>query len=113
MNDILISFQVVWQAPYYLLFLSSVITIGMLIGGKYDNGFKGFKQSINIITPLILIIFFSNLSRIYTTNSSISSNAFNGSANMIIMTASYFIGLFIGHIVSIKAKEHAVREASV
>lgn len=90
----------------FLVFFSLIITTGMFIGIRLDDGVRGLKRSLIILLPLLALQALTNVSRIYQTslNTQISSAAFNGLTTMFLTSLAYIIGLVIGHLIFKKAK---------
>lgn len=101
MQEILQSFNNVILSPLFMVYMSFIITFGMWIGIRLDNGIQGFKRSIVIILPFIFVILLANTSRIYQASfvSPLPANAFNGIITTIITSFFYIVGLIIGHII--------------
>lgn len=83
----------------------------MYIGTRLDDGLNGFKRSMAIILPFIAILVIVNVSRIYQTSftATLTANAYNGTVSAIITSLFYIVGLFIGHMISYKAKQEVLK----
>lgn len=92
--------------------MSTILSLGMVIGAKYDDRFNGFKKSISLIAPYTSIIFLTNLSRMYETSHSkpLTATAYNSMWTLLIITIFYTLGLFVGHMIDRRAKVQARTE---
>lgn len=109
MTEIFESIKVVTGAPFFMLSMSTVITVGMLVGGRQDDGSRGFKRSMGVFLPFIFIAVANNLLRIFSLNAALTYQAFNGSVSLIIMGIFYISGLLFGHMISDKGRKDALK----
>lgn len=109
MQEIWQSINIVTSSPGFFWYVGTIISIGMLAGSKYDNKFTGFIKSLSLILPYTFVLLLTTFSRLYQTYliKPLSSDAFNGSITLIIITLAYILGLFMGHMAVKKGKEAA------
>lgn len=109
MNEVIKSIQVVSSSPYFFFYMGLIITFGMIIGVHLDDGVRGFKRSLTIIMPFLIMTVITTLSRIYSISHDvvISFQAYNGTVSFLISSFFYIIGLFIGHSITYKATKAA------
>ena len=109
MQEINDSLYLVIQSQYFWWYMSTILSLGMVIGAKYDDRFAGFKKSLSLILPYTSIIFLTNISRMYERSQSqpLTATAYNSLWSLIIITLFYVLGLFIGHMIDRKAKQSA------
>jgi len=114
MQEITQSLSTVLSTGGFLYNMSLIIVIGIIAGVKLNEYFFGFKRSIVILIPFVLVLLFTNFLRIseITNGSPISHNAYNGSISIVITTLCYVIGLFLGHVTFQKARKDAQKELS-
>lgn len=112
MNEILTSLSTVTQSQFFWFYMGLIITFGMVIGARLDEGVRGFQRSMIIILPFMVVMIITNLSRIYQASFTgvITPQAYNGTVSMLITAVFYVIGLFSGHMVSYKAKQSVIKE---
>lgn len=104
------SLLLVLSGDYFLFNVSTVVSLGMIIGYKLNEGLDGFKKSITILLPysaLLILTIYSRLLGVEVT----AANAYNGIITIIITSVAYITGLFLGHVVFNKAKKDAVNES--
>ena len=109
MQELKESLQLVIQSPYFLWYCSLILSLGMVIGAKFDDSFRGFRRSVALITPYFLILIITNGSRMYNTSLAkpLTATAYNSIITLSIITFLYILGLFIGHMIDLKGKEKA------
>lgn len=107
MNEVYQSIQTVTNSPFFWFYMGLVITFGMTIGVHLDDGMRGFKRSMTIIFPFSIMVMLTTLSRLYEASQSfnLTSQAYNGTTSFLFAAIFYSIGLFIGHLITCKAKE--------
>lgn len=105
LNNLYLSFLMVIDSPGYALYLGSVISLGMTVGWKLNEGREGFTRSLTVILPIFLLITFNTLSRVYfiSLEAPIGANAFNSVIARLIDVPAYCLGLYIGHVLAKKA----------
>lgn len=91
----------VTSSQNFWLYIGLIIAFGMIVGGKLNDGFNGFKKSLVIIFPFIFVLFITNASRVYYYSLSfgLGAQSYNNTISLLITSLSYFIGLFIGHLI--------------
>ena len=90
----------------FLIFISLIITTGMFVGVRLNEGKIGFSRSLFVLFPYIILVSLVNGSRIYQTSlvTSVGSQAYNGLVTLILTSLAYILGLFVGHVIFNKAK---------
>lgn len=88
-----------------------VVTFGMVVGAHLDDGLRGFKRSMTIIFPFIVMVLVTTLSRLYSVSliTPITSQAYNGTVTFVLSSLMYILGLFGGHSITMRAKKVAQR----
>lgn len=112
MNEILTSLSAVTSSQFFWFYMGLIITFGVVIGTRLDEGVKGFQRSMLIILPFLVVMIITNVSRIYQASFEriITPQAYNGTVSMVMTAVFYILGLFAGHMVSYKAKESVYKE---
>lgn len=112
MQEINESFYLVTQSVNFWWYMSTILSLGMVIGAKFDHKLRGFTRSLALLVPYTSIIFLTNFSRLYETSQKthLGATSFNSMWTIIIITAFYIVGLFIGHMIDQKAKHKAQTE---
>jgi hypothetical protein len=112
MQEVNQSLLLVINSVNFWWYMSTILSLGMVIGAKYDDRFAGFRKSLSIITPYTMIIFLTNASRMYETSHTkpLTATAYNSLWSLVIITIFYVVGLFIGHMIDQKAKIKAHEE---
>lgn len=105
-QELINSAQNVIRVDGFLVFFSLIITTGMLIGIRLDDGSRGLRRSLVILIPFILLQTLTNISRVYQTlNVQMASQSFNGTTTMVLTSIAYILGLVIGHLIFKRAKK--------
>lgn len=112
MQEILVSIKNVSSASFFWWYMSMIISLGMVVGAKFDNRFRGFIKSIILLAPYTLILLLTNISRLYETSlrKELTSDAYNGTASLFMVTIFYMLGLFIGHMIDKQGKIEVMRK---
>lgn len=105
-QELINSAQNVIRVDGFLIFFSLIVTTGMFIGIRLDDGSRGLRRSLLILVPFILLQFLTNISRVYQTlNTQMASQSFNGTTTIILTSFAYILGLVIGHLIFKRAKK--------
>lgn len=112
MQEIIESLEVVVTTGGFLYNMSMIIVVGIIAGVKLNEYLVGFKRSLVILIPFIVVLLFSNTTRIMqiAQTTEIGHNAYNGSITIILTSICYMLGLFLGHVTFHKAKRDAESE---
>lgn len=107
------SFVTVYGGYGFPQMISATLALGMSIGVLRNQGTRGFRVSLSVISPLLICLILTNILRIYdvSTTRAVGSSAYNGSTSMLMVTGAYIVGLFIGHIIFAHAR-HQVQNKS-
>jgi uncharacterized membrane protein len=95
----------VFDSPYFLLYLSGVVSFGMAVG-KYLVKRKIHMQDYMVVLfPFIFFVAQIMISRLYFTSKEmvLSANAFNNLLTLLIVAAAYLTGILIGHYITMLA----------
>ena len=105
------SIILVSSSQYFWWYMGSVISLGMLVGAKFDDGLKGLKRSISVLFPYFFILFITNGSRLVETSwkQPLGATAYNSIVTLLAVTFFYGIGLIFGHLIKKRAVEEAQR----
>ena len=105
-QELLNSAQNVARVDGFLVFFSLIVTTGMFIGIRLDDGSRGLRRSLVILVPFILLQTLTNISRVYQNfNQQMASQSFNGTTTMVLTSFAYILGLVIGHLIFKRAKK--------
>jgi hypothetical protein len=109
MQEITQSFYLVVGASSFLTLTSLVFITGIFWGWWYDQKIIGFKRSLNLIVPFVVLLITINASRIYEASLStkINPNGYNGLITLVLSSVVYIIGLFIGHMLDTRGRKKA------
>ena len=101
------SFVTVYSGYGFPQMISATLALGMSIGVLRNQGTRGFRVSLSVITPLLFCLLLTNALRIYevSTTRVVGFSAYNGSTSMLMITSAYVVGLFIGHIIFAHARQ--------
>lgn len=115
MQEITDSLHLVIRSVNFWWYMSTILSLGMVIGAKFDDKLRGFTRSLALIVPYTSILFLTNFSRLYETAQikPLASTAYNSMWSLTIITVFYVTGLFIGHMIDRKAKHNAQREHTI
>ncbi len=97
-------------------FIPSVMTnllLSMAVGAMLNSGIAGFRISISILLPYILVIALPTTLRIInyaSRTNGLSYTAFNSLNTLTLMSIVYLVGIFIGHHIKKKAHRDAEKE---
>lgn len=107
MQEILTSFINVTSATGFWFYMGGVVSMGMVVGNRFDESYKGFKRSIVLLLPYFVMLFFVTSSRVYEVSRIrlLGADAYNSLITLGIVTFFYVLGLFIGHVILLKAKK--------
>lgn len=100
MQILLDSVHIVTSATGFWFFTGCIISLGMIVGAKLNEGGTGLKRSITILLPFIIILFSTNLSRVfdYARINGFGGQSFTNTFSLIFVALAYVVGLGIGHV---------------
>ena len=100
MQIFLESIKIVTAGSGFWFFTGCVISFGMIVGAKLNEGGSGLKRSVIILLPFISILFSTNLSRVfdYARINGFGGQSFTNTFSLLFVTLSYILGLWIGHV---------------
>lgn len=109
MNDISESLQQVTQSPNFWFYMGLIVSLGMVIGAKLNEGLTGLKRSLLILIPFVLLLTLTNLSRVYyySLQYGMGAQSYNNTIALALTATAYCSGLVLGHLIV----AHAVRSA--
>lgn len=94
------SVHIVTSATGFWFFTGCIISLGMIVGAKLNEGGTGLKRSLTILLPFLLILFSTNLSRVfdYARINGFGGQSFTNTLSLIFIALAYIVGLGVGHI---------------
>lgn len=94
------SVHIVTTATGFWFFTGCIISFGMIVGAKLNEGGTGLKRSLTILLPFLLILFSTNLTRVfdYARINGFGGQSFTNTVSLIFIALAYIVGLFVGHI---------------
>lgn len=94
------SVHIVTTATGFWFFTGCIISFGMIVGAKLNEGGTGLKRSLTILLPFLLILFSTNLSRVfdYARVNGFGGQSFTNTVSLIFIALAYVVGLGVGHI---------------
>lgn len=100
MQILLDSVHIVTSATGFWFFTGCVISFGMIVGAKLNEGGTGLRRSLTILLPFMLILFSTNLSRVfdYARVNGFGGQSFTNTVSLIFIAIAYIAGLGIGHM---------------
>jgi len=100
MQILLDSVHIVTSATGFWFFTGCIISFGMIVGAKLNEGGTGLKRSLIILLPFTIILFSTNLSRVfdYARINGFGGQSFTNTVSLIFIALAYIVGLFVGHI---------------
>lgn len=100
MQILLDSVHIVTSATGFWFFTGCIISFGMIVGAKLNEGGTGLRRSLTILLPFMLILFSTNLSRVfdYARVNGFGGQSFTNTVSLIFIALAYIVGLFVGHI---------------
>lgn len=97
------SVYLVIRSPHFFFYMGLVVSFGMIVGGRLNEGMAGLKKSMFVLIPFGFVLFMTTSSRIFFTSNlypiPLSANAYNGIFTLLFTGIFYFIGLLLGHTV--------------
>ena len=100
MQILLDSVHIVTSATGFWFFTGCIISFGMIVGAKLNEGGTGLRRSLTILLPFMLILFSTNLTRVfdYARINGFGGQSFTNTVSLIFIALAYIVGLFVGHI---------------
>lgn len=100
MQILLDSVHIVTSATGFWFFTGCVISFGMIVGAKLNEGGTGLRRSLTILLPFMLILFSTNLSRVfdYARVNGFGGQSFTNTVSLIFIALAYIVGLGVGHM---------------
>lgn len=100
MQILLDSVHIVTTATGFWFFTGCIISFGMIVGAKLNEGGTGLRRSLTILLPFMLILFSTNLSRVfdYALVNGFGGQSFTNTVSLIFIALAYIVGLGVGHI---------------
>lgn len=94
------SVHIVTTATGFWFFTGCIISFGMIVGAKLNEGGTGLRRSLTILLPFMLILFSTNLSRVfdYARVNGFGGQSFTNTVSLIFIALAYIVGLGVGHI---------------
>lgn len=94
------SVKIVTSATGFWFFIGCIISLGMVIGAKLNEGGNGFKRSITILLPFSVVLFSTNLARVfdYARINGFGGQSFTNTFSIIFVSMAYIFGLAVGHL---------------
>jgi hypothetical protein len=101
MQEIIQSLQAVTGATGFWFYMGGVVSLGMVVGNKFDDKYRGLSKSLTLLSPYVFILFLTTASRLVETGfkQPLGSNAYNSTITLLLVTFFYILGLFIGHVI--------------
>lgn len=93
------SFNQVLTTGGFSYYATTILCFGIVLGGRLGQGMSGFKKSLVILCPFILVLALNGLTRVYEVSlvRPIGPQSYNGTVSLVLTSLSYLTGLFIGH----------------
>lgn len=100
MQILLDSVHIVTSATGFWFFTGCIISFGMIVGAKLNEGGTGLRRSLTILLPFMLILFSTNLTRVfdYARINGFGGQSFTNTVSLIFIALAYVVGLGVGHI---------------
>ena len=100
MQILLDSIHIVTSGTGFWFFTGCIISFGMIVGAKLNEGGTGLRRSITILLPFIIILFSTNLSRVfdYARVNGFGGQSFTNTFSLIFVALAYVVGLGVGHM---------------
>lgn len=102
-NTYLDSISMVTTSPNFFFYMGLVVSFGMIVGGKLNEGMDGLKKSVIVLLPFGFVMLLTTSSRLFYTSSlssfPLSANAYNGLFTLVFTSLFYLIGLVLGHTI--------------
>lgn len=113
MQEIIQSLYTVTSAAGFWFYMGGVVSLGMVIGNRFDESYKGFRKSVFLLSPYVILLILTNASRIAQIGfeKPLDSMAYNGLITIGIITIFYITGLFLGHVILRKAHKEVEKKA--
>lgn len=107
MQEIITSFINVTNATGFWFYMGGVLSMGMVVGNRFDESYKGFRRSIVVLIPYFVMLFFVTSSRVYEISriKLLGADAYNSLITLGVVTLFYVLGLFLGHVILLKARK--------
>lgn len=100
MQILLDSIHIVTSATGFWTFTGCVISLGMIVGAKLNEGGTGLRRSLTVLFPFTIILFATNLTRVfdYARVNGFGGQSFTNTFSIIFIATAYVVGLGVGHI---------------
>lgn len=100
MQILLDSVKIVTSGTGFWFFTGCIISFGMIVGAKLNEGGSGLRRSLIILLPFTAILFSTNLSRVfdYARINGFGGQSFTNTVSLIFIALAYVAGLGVGHI---------------
>ena len=100
MQILMESVKIVTSATGFWFFTGCIISLGMIVGAKLNEGGTGLRRSATILFPFIIILLSTNLTRVYdyARINGFGGQSFTNTFSLIFIAVAYVIGLGIGHV---------------
>jgi F0F1-type ATP synthase membrane subunit a len=114
MQEIMKSIATVTSSPFFWFYMGLVVVFGMTVGGRLNEGVRGFYKSMTILIPFVVIIILTNTSRIYyiSLETPLTHSAYNSYVSLVLTALFYIAGLFLGHMIVSQAIKDGRKQLS-